>query len=449
MSFITDSQTLEDLNLLGRFRNNSIYRIFDHVHTKGARKLLEHYFRNPLSDFEAINTRCAIFKYFGEKKLRFPFEEQSFFVMEDYLSSASGRSLSSVATGMVSKKIASFITQDPQYEQLQQGMCKTIALLNVFCDFIASFEHVTQPNAFSRQLELIDRILKDDRIKWVFEQRLAQGFGLAKLIRYDYILRSVMRDEMKVIIDIIYQIDINIAVSATASEKGFIYPKALPAVSNRMQISGLYHPALSRAVANSVSMQQDSNVIFLTGANMAGKSTIMKSVSIAFYLAHMGFPVAADNMEFSVKQGLFTSINVSDEISSGYSHFYAEVMRVKKVALQVSESKDLLVIFDELFKGTNVKDAYDGTLSITKGFAENNNCFFIVSTHILEVGEALQKQCSHFQFLYLPTVMQGLRPKYTYKLEQGITSDRQGMLIIENEGILELIKSGISPNKQF
>jgi DNA mismatch repair ATPase MutS len=97
-------------------------------------------------------------------------------------------------------------------------------------------------------------------------------------------------------------------------------------------------------------------------------------------------------------------------------------------------------MFDELFKGTNVKDAYDGTLAVTEAFSEYRDCLFIVSTHIIEVGEAL-KERPNIQFRYLPTIMDGARPRYTYQLQEGITEDRQGMMIIRNEKVLELINS--------
>jgi DNA mismatch repair ATPase MutS len=185
-------------------------------------------------------------------------------------------------------------------------------------------------------------------------------------------------------------------------------------------------------------------MLFLTGANMAGKSTLMKSFGIAVYLAHMGFPVAAEKMTFSVRDGLYSSINVPDNLSLGHSHFYAEVLRVKKVAQEVGLGKDLVVIFDELFKGTNVKDAYDATLAVTRELAEYRNCFFIISTHIIEVGEALRVGCDNIRFAYLPTVMEGVTPRYTYVLKEGITADRHGMMIIENEGVVGMIR-GIFP----
>jgi DNA mismatch repair ATPase MutS len=140
-----------------------------------------------------------------------------------------------------------------------------------------------------------------------------------------------------------------------------------------------------------------------------------------------------------IKEGIYSSINVADSLDQGYSHFYAEVRRVKTVAGAVAGSKSLLVIFDELFKGTNVKDAYDATLAVTAALARYRNCWFIISTHIIEVGAALREQHANLQFAYLPTVMEGQKPRYTYRLTEGITSDRHGMMIIEQEGIIDMI----------
>ena len=126
----------------------------------------------------------------------------------------------------------------------------------------------------------------------------------------------------------------------------------------------------------------------------------------------------------------------------GYSHFYAEVLRVKKVAIEVSRDKRLVVIFDELFKGTNVKDAYDATVAVTEAFAGIRNCTFIISTHFIEAGEVLKDKCDNINFVYLPTKMEGSKPIYTYTLAPGITDDRHGMMIVNNEHIIEIIKNG-------
>ncbi|ULT41595.1 hypothetical protein KRR40_44525 [Niabella defluvii] len=105
---------------------------------------------------------------------------------------------------------------------------------------------------------------------------------------------------------------------------------------------GLYHPSLKNPVGNDVSMDASQNLIFLTGANMAGKSTFLRSLSTALYIAHMGFPVAAKAMEFSVLDGIYTTINLPDNLGIGASHFYVEVLRVKKMAQELRTGQSFL-----------------------------------------------------------------------------------------------------------
>jgi len=159
---------------------------------------------------------------------------------------------------------------------------------------------------------------------------------------------------------------------------------------------------------------------------------------------HAGFPVPARRMEFSVFDGLYTTINLPDNLGMGASHFYAEVLRVKKVADALGQGRRLFVIFDELFRGTNVKDAYEATVALTAAFARRRGSFFVISTHIIEAGEVLTAQDGGIRPLYLPTRMEGNQPVYTYQLEEGITADRHGMIIINNEGILEMLRAGAS-----
>ncbi len=114
------------------------------------------------------------------------------------------------------------------------------------------------------------------------------------------------------------------------------------------------------------------------------------------------------------------------------------------MAQELSASKNLFIIFDELFRGTNVKDACEATIAITQAFAQKQNCMFVVSTHIIEAGEVLKKRCRNIHFTYLPTIMKENKPVYTYTLAEGITADRHGMVIINNEGILDIINNRFS-----
>lgn len=442
MSFIADKQTLEDLNLLGKYRQHSVFSLFNKVKTTGGERLLGTLFQTPLADHETINRRSAIFQYFQGKKVTFPFSDEEFGQMENYLGGSSANNYLATLLLLAKKKLLGAVVRDEEYQQVQTGLQQTIAILNRCKIFIRQFEE-KEEHPFSDELLTVKNILNDPKLQWMTVQSSISQLSLQKTARYDHLLRHTMQALLTTVMETFYQLDVYIAIGGLAQEKGFSYARALPAGNNVFEAVSLSHPSIEKAVANPVSFTQESNMIFLTGANMAGKSTFMKAFGINVYLAHMGFPVAAKEMQFSVKEGIYSSINVPDNLNMGYSHFYAEVLRVKKVAEEVSKEKNLVIIFDELFKGTNVKDAYDATLAVTAAFSEYRNCLFIISTHIIEAGEVLQKEQDNIQMSYLPTIMKGTIPVYTYQLQPGISSDRHGMIIIENEGILDIIESDL------
>ena len=220
---------------------------------------------------------------------------------------------------------------------------------------------------------------------------------------------------------------------------GFSFPTIKHQDNQLLKLDGAFHPFISKPVSNSIEFNPGKNICFVTGANMAGKSTFLKSVAICVFLSQLGFPVPAEHMETSVFEGLVTTINLADNVHQGNSHFYTEVSRVKHVANQMKQSQNILVIFDELFRGTNVKDAYDASLSIISAFAKLKRGFFIVSTHIVEVAHELTN-IPNISFKYMETTFDNGNPVYNYQLKDGITEERLGMWIVKNEGIVEIIE---------
>ena len=436
MSFGIDKQTLDELNLLGKFRNGSVYSLFNQVKTRGGEQLLGIMFRDVLDDAQKINERTGIFQFFQKEQFSFPVDGQQVSLMREYLDSGSEKGAITVAVDTMVKKMLSGLTRDDRYKKNIQGLQAVIIVMNRCNSFLEKMPPI--PGPYSNRVKAIKEILDDKRIERLRTIDIYKALSLKTLIYYNHLIKSTLYKKVEDILTFIYELDVNISVSTVARDKGFAFARALSPEINVLSVANLYHPCVDKAVGNSLVLAEKSNVLFLTGANMAGKSTLMKSVGINIYLAHIGFPVAAADMEFSVREGLYSSINVADNINLGYSHFYAEVVRVKQAALAAASGKRLLLMFDELFKGTNVKDAYDGTLAVTEGFAEYSECLFIVSTHIIEVGQALKGR-SNIKFAYMPTIMEGSRPRYTYKMQEGITEDRQGMMIIRNEGILEMI----------
>jgi DNA mismatch repair protein MutS len=440
MSFMTDKQTLNDLHIFGR-RDSAIYNLFNKTQTRGGAQVLEELFMVPLSDNHTINRRSAIIQYFRDQAITFPFRNEAFDAIEHYLENTDERTKLNVEEDNLKRKLRNYMGADTEYEGLHNGLIASIEVINGLHNFLQSVDPTHAPAAWQEEMNKMQLLLADDRLTWMYNEKGHKKLAYEKVATYDQVLRFAAHDTMKKLLYYIYQLDVYIAVARVAMDRHFTFAQALDAKENTLYIVDMVHPHLANAVPNTIQVDRNSNVIFLTGANMAGKSTFMKTLGITILLAHMGFPVPATHMEFTVQNGLFTTINLADDLNRGYSHFYAEVLRLKKVAEHVSRTEKLVIIFDELFRGTNVKDAYDATIAVTAAFTEKRNCTFIISTHIIEAGEVLQEQYGNINFVYFPTTMNGNIPAYTYRLQAGITNDRHGMMIINNENIIGIIKS--------
>jgi DNA mismatch repair ATPase MutS len=275
--------------------------------------------------------------------------------------------------------------------------------------------------------------------KFIHGLFLKKKLSAVDIAKADHLFRYLGYGRLKALLDIVYQLDVFTSVGIMAKSKGFSFPVINKTGEQVLKLQGVFHPFIKDAVANDVAFNHDKNVCFVTGANMAGKSTFLKAVGISVFLSQLGFPVPAAYMETSVFEGLITTINLSDNIISGNSHFYSEVTRVKYVATKMSGTQNMLVIFDELFRGTNVKDAYDASLAIISAFSKLRKSFFIISTHIVEVAHELSA-IENINFRYLETIFDNDVPTYNFLLKDGITEERLGMWIVKNEGIVEIIE---------
>jgi DNA mismatch repair ATPase MutS len=180
---------------------------------------------------------------------------------------------------------------------------------------------------------------------------------------------------------------------------------------------------------------------------MAGKSTFLKTMGLMIYLSHIGFPVPAKRLSLSFFDGLFTTINLTDNLNLGYSHFYSEVKRVKDIVVKIGSGKNLFVIFDELFRGTNVKDAYDASLKILSSLSKIQNNVFFISTHILEVAENIDHKDSIMFKCFQSSLIEN-KPVYDFKIKNGISDERIGLTIIKNENIFEMLDDIVRAQKQ-
>ena len=236
-----------------------------------------------------------------------------------------------------------------------------------------------------------------------------------------------------------YELDAYYSMAEAASQYHFVFPNWHQGHQAYFEVEGAIHPLVPNPIDNAISLTQNSNLLFLTGANMAGKSTFIKTIGIVIYLAHVGMGVPAKKLSLSLFDGLITNLNIADNVVKGESYFFNEVHRVKNTIEKIIDGKKYFVLIDELFKGTNIQDAMKCSTAVIEGLQNLNNSLFIISTHLYEISEGLKKY-KNILFSYFETEVHQKELIFHYQLKQGVSHDRLGYLILEREGVVDLLE---------
>lgn len=187
-------------------------------------------------------------------------------------------------------------------------------------------------------------------------------------------------------------------------KENWCFPTIINAAQPSFEGEAIVHPLLEekQAVANSVALKAQTCVI--TGSNMSGKTTFLRSIGVNLVLAYAGGPVCARSFETSVMK-VFTSMRVHDDVSQGISTFYAELLRIKQMVQYSQKRRPMLVLIDEIFKGTNSADRLVGAQAVITQLAKPW-CITLVSTHDFELCDldkdpAVQAVNYHFSEYYV------------------------------------------------
>lgn len=197
------------------------------------------------------------------------------------------------------------------------------------------------------------------------------------------------------------------------------------------EAKNLYHPFLeAKAVKNDFCID-DSNYYIVTGANMAGKSTFLRSLGINYILAMAGMPVFADTLRIS-RFRLFSSMRTSDDLTHGISYFNAELLRLEQlVQFCKGDSLRTLIILDEILKGTNSVDKLNGSRLFLESIA-HLPVSGVIATHDLELSkmENGSEQGRRFHN-YCFEIDLGLDVTYTYKIQRGVAKNQNATFLLK------------------
>ncbi|WP_159471609.1 MutS-related protein [Dyadobacter sp. 3J3] len=196
----------------------------------------------------------------------------------------------------------------------------------------------------------------------------------------------------------------------------------------------LGHPLISseRRVCNDFNLNGRGEIALITGSNMAGKSTFLRSVGVNLVLALMGAPCCASSGRVSHLK-IFTSMRTQDNLEEGISSFYAELKRIEQLLHLVTSGEPVFFLLDEMFKGTNSQDRYAGGASLIKQLSELN-AFGIISTHDLELAKLTANQKTVTNFSFNSEIKHG-QIIFDYALTQGICKDFNARELMKKSGI--------------
>jgi DNA mismatch repair ATPase MutS len=413
-----------------------VFQLFDKVKTTGGGDVLEQLLKNPSNQLSLLEARRDTIRWFTENGIELRVNREQLNTVEHYLSCGIGLFPASFPDAAI-YTFRNHFKPSSQYYTVTHGVRQTVSVLRQLFRQAQEWLESGCAEALAAMAVQLRELASDPRVASILfspERELTT----MELAPCDHFFRGQHTDSLRRMLDILYEWDAYMAVASAARQYGLCFPTYTGATLPAVKVQGLFHPLLTNPVANDYQMGGEANCCFISGANMAGKSTFLKSIGLAVYLSHVGFPVPAQEWETSLFNGLITTINLADNISQGHSHFYTEVRRVREVVLAIRNKQRMFVIFDELFRGTNVKDASDASLQVINGLAGVRGSLFLISTHIVEIAGGLQHNPSIFYACFEST-MEGGVPWYSYKLRSGISNERMGMRILMNEGILEML----------
>lgn len=200
--------------------------------------------------------------------------------------------------------------------------------------------------------------------------------------------------------------------------------------------SRMGHPLIDakRCVRNDVGHMECGNFLVVTGANMAGKSTYLRTVGVNYLLALIGAPVCAIDMIFTPAH-LFTGLRTTDSLNDNESYFFAELRRLQTIINRAEHGERMLVILDEILKGTNSADKQKGSLALVRKLVKMNVAG-IIATHDLVLGNLADEFPGMVSNRCFEAEIKDDTLKFDYKLHEGVAHNLNAYFLMQRMGIV-------------
>ncbi|MEI6086027.1 MAG: hypothetical protein WCR66_00465 [Bacteroidota bacterium] len=214
-----------------------------------------------------------------------------------------------------------------------------------------------------------------------------------------------------------------------------VYPIPLD-TKMEIQAMNLSHPLISKEkrIANNISIGALNKVLLITGSNMSGKTTFLRTIGVNLVLAQTGLSVPASHFSFSPMQ-IYSSIRISDSLQESTSYFMAELKKLSAIKTGVKNNPASLVLIDEILRGTNSEDKYFGSAQFVKEMLALN-CITLFATHDLKLSE-LELQYPDIVVNYcFESIIENNELSFSYKIQRGVAKNRNASFLMKKMGII-------------
>lgn len=253
-------------------------------------------------------------------------------------------------------------------------------------------------------------------------------------------IKSGLAEQMPLWLETWYTLEALISIANYAYlNPTYTFPEIKSSFQNGKNIfeaKNIAHPLIpfQNNITNDFSIHNKGELIIITGSNMSGKSTFLKTIGMNISLAFAGSAVNAEYLGLGLFR-IFTSINITDSVVDGISSFYAEVKRLKKLLVELNEENPVPIFFliDEIFKGTNNKERLIGSRSYIKALA-GKNCTGLISTHDLELIRLENETEGVFNYHFKEEIVDN-QMFFKYKIIKGPSPTTNALKIMKLEGL--------------
>lgn len=438
---INDKITLKDLSVFSKEQDMSIFALLNHTTTQYGKDALRRHIQHPPDTYAQLCGMQDTIKFLSQNIETWPsiISNGTMVMLDKFFESADHATTPPSGINNMFGAFFQKILNKNEYFFTQFS-------ISHISDFLKGCIALTEMSDNDNIPELLKNELETMRSE--LDHRLTQEViavdkqtPFKQLANLNFKVRREMKNPILRLMDHYARLDAWQSMARATVKHRWIFPRLQNESKVSFEVEALYHPLLAHPISYNVNFTDKQNFMLLTGANMSGKTTFMRALGVAALLAHLGAGVPAASMNIGFLQGIISNMQVEDDILRGESYFFAEVQRMKITAQKLQQPGSFLVLMDELFKGTNVHDAYECTRAVVEGLLGRTGHIMVLSTHLHEVAQHFRER-QDIIFAHFVTEMADTGSyKFTYELKEGVSNDRIGYRILQKEGVLDLLKN--------